>query len=200
MGWCSGKSICRGRGCRNPPGNRAGEGRVENVPGQGASWEEAWQQERARPPSAAGVPSLKRSACARPNIPERRCASRLDGRRRQNISACSVVMTCVVERGQFVRTLALRAQSQVPVTQNTLCLGDWTWELRELNRQLSQTRRRSRPSRLPPGKVQPHLIPGLSWAGNRPGQAQVVLRAEAACLWISASSELCDPGQVTKPL
>lgn len=158
----------------------------------------------------ASVPT-EELVCSAPH-PERSCLSRLDGRRRQNIPACSVVMTSAVEPGQFVSTLAPRAQSQVLATQNALHLGERPWEWRGLSRQLRQTQPGSQaPQAAAQGvagagtRGAAHLTLGLcrpAAAQARPGQARVV-PASRGCLCLgltSASSELCDPGQVTKPL
>lgn len=49
-------------------------------------------------------------------------------RRRESAPFCSVVMTCVLEPGDLQVHLVLRAQTQVPTTQNALRPEERTWE------------------------------------------------------------------------
>ena len=109
----------------------------------------------------------------------------------------------------------LQAQSQAPMTQNRVWKNGYG---KRLHRQLSHTAEHGLnqthilvsagcahpplPPPVGPGPGAPGFSPTLSQASvqlsSRPIQ---FLRAVAACVcFISAMSELCDPGQVNKPL
>ena len=133
----------------------------------------------------------------------------LDERSRENISARSLVMTCVAEQGQLVSTLGASgsitgARDPEHTVSGRTAVGGRC----RLSRQLSQAA--GQPDKPAPDLVSavcacPHLQePTVCWASSqlnsRPGQG----RTEEQRLLVFGHNlcvpELCDHGQVTKPL
>ena len=121
----------------------------------------------------------------------------LGERTKENISACSLVMTCVVEQGQLV-SMPDASGSITGTHDPEPCLEEWLWQAAPQAAQphsrtwtepnpvphpgLSRLRPPPSPSTCRPwargSRVQPHLVPGLCPAKQ---QASPVLKS-SGCL------------------